>query len=128
MAHFEASDPLVPLHRGFDRLSVSGTVRICQPSPAWSSPQHIATVGPGWDPIPQIWRAPDHRNAIAYSTSCATERPGQPVKITVQRYYSRPQADWDIALVEGVASGASARHGPACPGHLSRHVLVAMAR
>src|SRR3954452_20326472 len=41
---------------------------------------------------------------------------------------SRPQAGWDIALVEGVASGASARHGPACPGHLLRHVLVAMAR
>ena len=27
---------LVPLHRGFDRLSVNGTVRSCQSNPTWS--------------------------------------------------------------------------------------------
>src|SRR4051812_17441493 len=32
---------LVPLHRGFDGLSVHGTVRICGIDPAWPCSQHV---------------------------------------------------------------------------------------
>ena len=44
------------------------------------------------------------RNTIAYSTSCVTERPGQPVKVTVDTY---PDIVWE-GTVESISPAASA--------------------